>query len=283
MFNIDFSDLTGSSRHFASHPSYHQSPFSDDSAVAADLSISMGLLNKLRHSCASLRQWRFSRHSPTLIHSSMSNPDLLGSLSLEPQPFGEGLAIVVNRGKVAVASAVGTELDVAHSVFASVLNATSLLSASSSGADEFFFVKSQEQAFSSDYLEMQRLSGSYNITSESLRPSGRQLCAESASLSSRVCLLYGTEDRRSPAMRHVIRARHKQAVEAAWRREAALLKSGFPGKWSTSQRAELQRRGQVRGFTPVEVKSAHKFPELIGQSSNILFVRDSDAAKRRQQ
>ncbi len=102
---------------------------------------------------------------------------------------------------------------------------------------------------------MQRLSGSYNVSVETLRPSGRQLCA-SGSLDpkggrrsgSTVCLVYGA-DRRSAA-RHLLRAAHKRAAEAAWRREAAAARAGLltAQRFASQQRAELSKRGQVRGY-----------------------------------
>ena len=45
--------------------------------------------------------------------------------------------------------------------------------------------------------------------------------------------------------------------------------------WVMPELAEL-------GYTGVEVHNVHRYPELIGQSSNIKFVRDKEAKSQRE-
>ncbi len=150
-------DLLGSSLHFFPTP--------PPRAVAPDLSLSVGLRNTLSQSTSFLSQPGFSSSSS----SSFSLPDLSdgGRLSPLPSPFGAGLLVSDVAGEALVSSASvasssssqgaggggggGSAPDVAHSVFASVLNATEVLEASRAGDETYFFLKREEGAFNSDY------------------------------------------------------------------------------------------------------------------------------------
>ena len=93
-----------------------------------------------------------------------------------------------------------------------------------------------------------------------------------------VCLLYGVDAR--AAARQLQRSARKAAVAAAWRRESARAKLGVAAdRWTQAQLAELARRGEVRGFTGVEVQSAARVPALVGHGSNIMFVKDGELLK----
>ncbi len=149
-------DLLGSSLHFFPTP--------PPRAVAPDLSLSVGLRNTLSQSTSLLSQPGFSSTSS----SSFALPDLSdgGRLSPLPSPFGAGLLVSDVAGEALVSSAPvasssssssqgsgggGSAPDVAHSVFASVLNATEVLEASRAGDETYFFLKREEGAFNSDY------------------------------------------------------------------------------------------------------------------------------------
>ncbi len=274
-------NLLGSSRDIT-----HQQSNADADSHP-DLSVSVGLRNRLEQSISLLAQPGFS--SPNGRRRSDDEPflppDLSGGGRLYPllSPFGTGLLLSDVEGAAVVSAAAGAaETDVAHSVFASVLNASQVLEPSRSGAEEYYFLKGEEGAFSTDYQEMQRLSGSYNVSVESLRPSGRQLCASASGADgAKVCLVYGAE--RRAASRHLLRAAFKQATEAAWRREAQAARAGLPTaqKFTPQQRAELSKRGTLRGLQPTEARGPHKFPELIGHPSNVVFVRDSEMETNR--
>ena len=69
--------------------------------------------------------------------------------------------------------------DVATSVFGSVLNASSVLDVDRAGDGRLFhFLKQNEDSFSADLAEMQRLSGAYNVTTgDGARGRGRKICA----------------------------------------------------------------------------------------------------------
>ena len=73
----------------------------------------------------------------------------------------------------------------------------------------------------------------------------------------------------------MLRQGHRAAVKALWAQEVTRVKLGVHGDWSASERDELLRVGEVRGFTGSEVHSVHKFPRLAGQASNIRFVREN--------
>jgi len=92
----------------------------------------------------------------------------------------------------ALVTIVGGQGDVIQSVLASVLNATSILEASYGGHEEYYFLK--EFGFHSDNAELQRLSGTYNISTEAgirNNAEAKVLCA--ANRASTICILYGIE------------------------------------------------------------------------------------------
>ena len=278
LFGLNFNAMFGQKYH-ASQPSAL--------AVQGDKiqAISVGLHNHYQTSSALLGQPNLLDES-FLTASGIQLPALKGKVLLEGSPFGKGLLISTKRDKVFVSSVPGTEYEVVHNVFSSVLNASTILDISFSGRGEYFFHKQDERSFGDDYQQLQRLSGTHNITKDNFNPRGRMLCAETRSRHpSKICLIYGVEKR--DASKHVMRPVHKRAISKAWEREAKKVQMGLLGGWTQSQRSELLKRGQLRGFQPVEVRNVHKFPELIGQSSNILFVRESESKnwhqKRRNQ
>jgi hypothetical protein len=168
---------------------------------------------------------------------------------------------------------------VVSNVLSSVLNASLIVEASYSGREAFYFLKEDERAFADDFQELQRLSGSFNVSADSVTRGAkgdRQVCVQDAD-GAKLCLMYGL-DRRA-ANRHIMRAEHKLAAQRAWQREARTARqSASSVEWTHAQRNELQHHGEVRGFQAVEVHSVHKHPALLGQSSNIVFVKDSDVA-----
>lgn len=253
------------------------------------LEVSVGLQTQLQKAFANMARPSLlaDSESDSVMASasqSLTSDLLVGSVTSDPGPFGPGLLLsdVNGRAFVHAVSAV-RQNDVAQSVFASVLNATAVLDVCHSGGESFSFLKEEASSFADDLEELQRLSGSFNISSENIRPHGRQLCAQrlSSSQPQRVCLLYGVD--RRLANRHVLRATHKAAARAAWAVEAAHARQGLlsprAAPWTAAQKRELAKSGGVRGWVAVEAVSAHKVPQLIGQSSNIRFVRDSEVAK----
>jgi hypothetical protein len=135
-----------------------------------------------------------------------------------------------------------------------------------------------------DYQQLQRLSGSYNVSSEAFTASvggngrntlkssqkqGRQLCAFNRL--STICVVYYVDKRL--ASRHFLKKTKKAAVEKAWKKAKSNLNLGMPSEWTKSERNELQQKGVVRGYSAIEVHNVHAYPQLIGQFSNIKFVK----------
>ena len=86
------------------------------------------------------------------------------------------------------------------------------------------------------------------------------------------------------ANRWALKRALREAVAGAWRKEVNAVKNGLSGfnrEWSMNERAELTSKGEVRGYQGVEVNSVHKFPKLIGQSSNVRFVPEAEARRKR--
>lgn len=244
------------------------------STLSGSQKLSVGLKNRLDRALASLQQPNLVAKVSSLTLSDLSPPGLKGKIHSSPSPFGRGLLLSDMKQKAIVNGVPGSENEVVSNVLSSVINASTVLDICYSGLDEFYFLKRDERAFGDDYQQLQRLSGSHNISAQTLSPAGRQLCAVSRDHVV-VCVVYGVDMR--SAIRHVVRDKHKLAVDQAWQREVRAAKNGQLGHWTASQSQELIQRGHVSGFTPVEVRNVHKYPQLIGQSSNIMFVTDTEA------
>ena len=243
----------------------------------SEFDITVGLANQQRLAMDNLLNPSLMSNS-LLTSDTFSLPDLFSSVSSKNSAFGRNLLLTDLGGKAVVTLVEdGTPGDVVQSVFASVLNASLVLEISHNGKEEYHFVKPELSSFQTDFGEMQRLSGSYNISYDNVRSTeGKELCA--ANRLSSVCIIYGVDKR--TASRYVYRRTHKLAVAEAWKRESELLKepaSAIMSPWSPAERIELQQRGEVNGYTGVEIHSVHKYPQLIGQSSNIKFVKDEEA------
>lgn len=175
-----------------------------------------------------------------------------------------------NKMIVTMLSDAGTE--VFQNVFSSILSGSEMLDIESvNEAEEYFFIKEENQ-YLNDLEELERLSGSYNVTNNSQRGGGEQVCVKNTRPQFSICLLYGV--REDKILRQRLRLAHKAAVRDAWAQEVERVKLGFHGVWSPGERDELLRSREVRGFRGEEIHSVHKFPALMGQASNIRFVRE---------
>ncbi|CAB4065036.1 unnamed protein product [Lepeophtheirus salmonis] len=185
-------------------------------------------------------------------------PNFSPRIATKSSSFGEGLLLSDVEGRARVTLVDGVRGDVVQSVFGSILNASSVLDISIAGKEMFYFLKDDDRSFNDDLQELQRLSGSYNVTNEPVRPVGKQnLCSEQSA--------------------------RKIAVQRAWIREINRVKSGFIGgvsgtsTWSPAERNEIVSKGEVRGYQSVDIFNVHKYPQLIGQSSNVIFLKEADA------
>lgn len=167
--------------------------------------------------------------------------------------------------------------DVFQIVFSSILSSSEMLDIGSANeAEEYFFIKEENQ-YQNDLEELERLSGSYNVTKNSQRGGGEQVCVKNTRPDFSICLLYGVREEKIIKQR--LRQTHRAAVKRAWHQEVKRVKLGFHGEWSPSERDELLRNGEVSGFIGEEIHSVHKFPSLMGQASNIRFVRETSQSR----
>ena len=259
----------------------------------------VGLINQREISLANLMETTLS--TDNMISSSTRHsgsefqfPKIADRAASKASPFGQGLLISEIRGRAIVTlvndfgSHGSGSGDVIQSVLASVLNASEVLDMSYSGKEQFYFLKTDVATWSNDFQQLQRLSGTYNVTSEALQfggnkgssTPGQKLCAQIRQRDSRICVFYGVEKR--PVSRYLHKRQRRAAVEEAWKTEAALVKAGLQDGWTKAERVELEQRGEVRGYTGVEVHNVHRYPELIGQSSNIKFVKDKEAKSQKE-
>lgn len=196
-------------------------------------------------------------------------------ISVKNSIFGDGMLLSLLDKRIIVTLVSGAVNEVFQSVFSSILSGSEMLNieSSSSEAEEYVFMKDPIQ-YLNDVEELERLSGSYNISKGSVRGGGEQVCVQSQTpQKAAICILYGAKEER--ALRQRLRQGHREALKALWAQEVVRVKLGFHGEWTASERDELLRVGEVRGFTGVEVHSVHKYPRLVGQASNIRFVREN--------
>ena len=253
-----------------------------------NLGISVGLINQQTQSLNNLKQSDLTRPTSYLLTSTndqFRHPILASRLATKVSSFGQGLLVSDLNGRAMVTIVNdGSNLDVVQSVFATILNASYVMEVSHSGKEEYYFLKVDQRSYLDDYQQLQRLSGSYNVSSEaftavvggngrnnlkSSQKQGRKLCAFNR-LSS-ICVVYYPDKR--IAARHFLKKAKKMAIEKAWRQAKSNLSSGIIADWTKSERNELQQKGMVRGYSAMEVHNVHSYPQLIGQFSNIKFVK----------
>lgn len=199
-------------------------------------------------------------------------------ISVKTSIFGDGMLLSILDKRIIVTLVSDAVNEVFQSVFSSILNGCEMLDIeSATEVEEYLFMKEQSQ-YLNDLDELERLSGSYNVSKASVRGGGDQVCVQSSSPACSICILYGAREER--ALRQKLRHGHRAAVKNAWLQEVGRVKLGFHGEWSPSERDELLRTGEVRGFIGQEIHSVHKFPKLIGQASNVRFVRENEAQSR---
>ena len=204
-------------------------------------------------------------------------------ISLRSSIFGEGMLLSVLNKHVMVTLVSESVKGVFQSVFSSILNGSEMLDIeSSTNEEEYYFLKNQNK-YSNDIDELERLSGSYNVTKSRVRSGHEQVCVKNSSPAFSVCIAYGAKPEK--VIRQRLRQGHREAIATAWRQEVNRVRLGFHGDWTPNERDDLLRNGQVTGYVGVEVHSVHKFPGLIGQASNIKFVREGEfhSSSRRQQ
>merc|ERR1712002_979574 len=103
---------------------------------------------------------------------------------------------------------------------------------SATEVEEYLFMKDPIQ-YLNDVEELERLSGSYNVSKGSLRGGGEQVCVQRKSPAGSICMLYGAKEER--ALRQRLRQGHREAVQAVWAQEVSRVKLGFHGEWSASE------------------------------------------------
>ncbi len=203
----------------------------------------------------------------------------------KPGEFGDGFLLTVAPDQRSIARVVeGVPGGVVQAILESVLNGSRFLDVSRHVTAEksmHFFAKSNTAGLRLDLDAANRLSGAFDVAVRDLDGSSKDLRVENAELALHVA--YG-----GSATRHrdaILSERAAQAAAAAWAREKALVQAGFSGQgdWTKGQRAELVMGRRVRGFSPVEIHSRNRFPQLLTDASNYFFMAESQQMLLQQQ
>ena len=288
MFGMNIDLMMGSSYTDSTQHRPSTTVVTKGSSSQKNLGISVGLINQQTQSLNNMKQSDLTRPTNYLLTATSDSfryPVLATRLATKMSSFGQGLLVSDMNGRAMITIVNdGANLDVVQSVFATILNASYVLEVSHSGKEDYHFLKVDQRSYLDDYQQLQRLSGSYNVSSEaftalvggngrnSLKSSqkqGRKLCAFNRSSS--ICIVYYPDKRL--ALRHFLKKAKKMAVEKAWKQAKSNLNFGILTDWTKSERNELQQKGMVRGYSAIEVHNVHSYPQLIGQFSNIKFVK----------
>ena len=273
MLNFDLKDISGSSylsRDMYRPSSVHTNMYTPHSGTASSPQIKLAIEESYALARSSLMSPSFLPVDEKLVKIAR-RVNLAERISGQTSIFGAGMLVSVSGVEVTVTLVHDSADSVFQNVFASVLTGSRLLDLQPAHGEEQYTFLKEEPRFSNDWEELERLSGSYNVSKTGLRGGGSEVCVRGTLPPFSVCLLYGANVER--VRRHTIRQEHRAAVKAAWRQEAERVSMGFHGAWTASERDEILKVGSVRGYTGEMVHSVHKFPALIGQASNIVFKR----------
>merc|ERR1711923_164558 len=135
-------------------------------------------------------------------------------ISVKSSIFGDGMLLSKLDKRIIVTLVSEAVNEVFQSVFSSILNGSEMLDIeSASDAEEYFFIKEGNQ-YLNDLEELERLSGSYNVSKNSQRGGGEQVCVKNNIKNSRpsfsICLLYGVREEK--IIKQKLRQTHRAAV-----------------------------------------------------------------------
>lgn len=204
---------------------------------------------------------------------------MLGKFSSSGPVLGPGILVSRVNERALVTLVPYRENSVVQAVARDVLNGSALLDVTLPHHKHhtLYLVKEDVSARAEDLLQLQRLSGIFNVTSHDGEHPEIRVTGTTTSL----VFLYGTSPE---AFRHrILRHVHHRAAEHAWQAERRLVESGGPSlhPWTAEEREILLRDGEVPGFVAAELHSVHRFPLLADDASNVVFRRDIDRRRRR--
>ena len=201
-------------------------------------------------------------------------------ISQESYAFGAGVLVsdVNGRALVTYVPVTAGTSAVIGDVLKTVLNNSLILDVTSTdeqGNDTFYFIKDSGR-MRQDMQHLDRLSGKFNITSDSKK---WEIRIETPT--SKIIVFYGEKIER--VRNKVLSMLESQAVEAAWAREAALISSGHSGSrpWDNSEIMDLSTTGRVPGYVATHVHSSSRYPLLAADPSNIIFKHESSRKRRK--
>lgn len=134
-----------------------------------ELALAVGLIDQRRAAAESLLDPGLASRG-LLASEGVTLPRLFSRVAARPPAFGKGLLLTDLNGRAVLTVAdEGVPGDVVQSVFLSVLNASHVLDLSHAGREEYFFFKPELSSFQTDLGELQRLSGTYNVSHDGVR------------------------------------------------------------------------------------------------------------------
>merc|ERR1719285_1679512 len=156
--------------------------------------------------------------SPSFLPNKHQLSEMKRRLNLSPRIsvknsiFGDGMLLSILDKRIIVTLVNDAGNEVFQSVFSSILSGSQMLNIeSATEVEEYLFMKDPIQ-YLNDVEELERLSGSYNVSKGSLRGGGEQVCVQRKSPAGSICMLYGAKEER--ALRQKLRRGHREAVKA---------------------------------------------------------------------
>ncbi|KAG8200277.1 hypothetical protein JTE90_021927 [Oedothorax gibbosus] len=196
--------------------------------------------------------------------------------------LGDGVLLSNNNGKALV----NTVSDgILRDVVVTVFNETSMMSLyfAKNGQDSFFFVQEDASRAQRNWDQLQRLGTLFNVTMHNVDPNeggSGQVDIKLQSPSMIMNIRYGTTV--DDEYRRLVRLGKHRAIEEAWQLEKSIARNGQKGmyEWSKSEKEELIASGSIAKYHGAYIHDVGQFPELVDDSGNIIFKKESLRKRR---
>lgn len=196
--------------------------------------------------------------------------------------LGDGVLLSNNNGKALV----NTVSDgILRDVVVTVFNETNMMSMyfSKNGQDSFFFVQEDASRAQRNWDQLQRLGTMFNVTMHNVDPNeggSGQVDIKLQSPSMIMNIRYGTTV--DDEYRRLVRLGKHRAVEEAWQLEKSMAVNGQKGmyEWSKTEKEELIASGSIAKYHGAYIHDVGQFPELVDDSGNIIFKKESLRKRR---
>ena len=207
----------------------------------------------------------------------MLRPSINSLFSITNPVLGPGILVSKSEGKALITLVPTRENSVLKGVASDVVNGSYLLDITLAHQmhDTLYLAKENETFWQDDLKNLLRLSGQFNISFRD----GPNPELKATGVDSSLVIFYGNSSH--TAKLNLILDIQQRVADDAWRAEVQRVRNGEPGlyTWSENQKSELLRNGKVSGYIAAELHPVERFPLLIDDASNIVFIKSEKQNK----